>query len=50
MMATISEILQPQDFYALMHETIYRALLELYERGEPLDKITIAEELKTARA
>jgi replicative DNA helicase len=47
MMATISEVLQPQDFYALIHETIYRALVELYERGEPLDKITIAEELKT---
>ncbi len=46
MMATISEILQPQDFYALMHETIFSALIQLYDRGEPLDKITIAEELR----
>ncbi len=29
-----------------MHETIYTALLALYERGEPLDKITLSEELK----
>jgi replicative DNA helicase len=46
MMATISEILQPQDFYALLHETIFSALMQLYDRGEPLDKITIAEELR----
>lgn len=46
MMATTSEILQPQDFYAILHETIYAALLRLYERGEPLDKVTLAEELR----
>jgi replicative DNA helicase len=46
MMATVSEILQPSDFYAILHETIYAALVQLYERGEPLDKITLAEELK----
>jgi replicative DNA helicase len=46
MMATVSEILAPSDFYAILHETIYAALVQLYERGEPLDKITLAEELK----
>jgi replicative DNA helicase len=46
MMATVSEIVQPQDFYAHVHESIYTALLQLYERGEPLDKITAAEELR----
>ncbi len=34
------------DFYAHVHETIFGALLQLYERGEPLDKITVAEELR----
>ncbi len=29
-----------------MHETIFAALAQLYERGEPLDKITLAEELR----
>ncbi|MBV8356190.1 MAG: replicative DNA helicase, partial [Candidatus Eremiobacteraeota bacterium] len=46
MMATVSEIVQPSDFYAAMHETIYTALFSLYERGEPLDKVTLSEELK----
>jgi len=46
MMATVAELIEPTDFYAAMHETIYTALLALYERGEPLDKITLSEELK----
>ena len=46
MMATVAEILAPSDFYAALHETIYGALVSLYERGEPLDKITLSEELK----
>jgi replicative DNA helicase len=46
MMASVSEILQAVDFYAHVHETVFGALLQLYERGEPLDKITLAEELK----
>jgi replicative DNA helicase len=46
MMATVSEICAPHDFYAHVHETIFGALLQLYERGEPLDKITVAEELR----
>jgi len=46
MMSAISEMLAPPDFYAHVHETIFLALLQLYERGEPLDKITLAEELR----
>ncbi len=46
MMATVSEIVGPTDFYAHVHETIFLALVQLYERGEPLDKITLAEELQ----
>jgi replicative DNA helicase len=47
MMSTVGEILSPADFYAHVHETIYAALSQLYDRGEPLDKITVAEELRT---
>jgi replicative DNA helicase len=47
MMSTVSEILSPGDFYAHVHDTIFTALAQLYERGEPLDKITVAEELRT---
>src|SRR5579864_1957337 len=45
-MGAVGEIVRPEDFYAHVHETIYAALTHLYDRGEPLDKITIAEELK----
>lgn len=45
-MGVVSEIVRPEDFYAHIHESIYSALVHLYDRGEPLDKITVAEELK----
>ena len=45
-MGSVSEIVKPPDFYAFTHETIYTVLLELFDRGEPLDKITVAEELR----
>ena len=46
-MGVVSEIARPEDFYAHVHESIYSALLHLYDRGEPLDKITLSEELRT---
>jgi replicative DNA helicase len=46
MMPPVIEILESADFYAHVHETIFMALVQLYERGEPLDKITLAEELR----
>ncbi|HEY0614252.1 MAG TPA: replicative DNA helicase [Candidatus Elarobacter sp.] len=46
MMAAVSEIVQPSDFYASLHESVYLALFALYERGEPLDKVALAEELR----
>lgn len=45
-MGIVSEIVKAEDFYAHVHESIYSVLLHLYDRGEPLDKITVAEELK----
>ncbi len=47
MMAAVSEIVRPEDFYASLHESIYRALYALYETGKPLDKVSLAEELRT---
>jgi replicative DNA helicase len=47
MMAAVSEIIRPADFYASLHETIYLALYALYESGKPLDKVALAEELRS---
>jgi replicative DNA helicase len=45
-MSTVGEIVKPEDFYAHVHETIFAILHELHDRGEPLDKISVAEELR----
>ncbi|MBV9737885.1 MAG: replicative DNA helicase [Candidatus Eremiobacteraeota bacterium] len=42
----VGDIVKPDDFYAPVHETIYQAIMHLYDRGEPLDKITVSEELQ----
>lgn len=49
-MGTVGEIVRPSDFYAHVHETIFMVLLELFDRGEPLDKITVAEALRNRDA
>jgi replicative DNA helicase len=46
MMGTISDIVQSADFYAHVHETIFSVLDDLYNHGEPLDKVTVSEELR----
>jgi replicative DNA helicase len=41
----VSEILRADDFYRASHGAIFRAALALYGRGEPVDAITIVDEL-----
>lgn len=43
----VLEILQADDFYSEMHQEIYRAALELFRKNEPVDILTVSEELKT---
>jgi replicative DNA helicase len=40
------EILPPDSFYDGRHRIIYQAVLSLFERGNPVDLITLTEELK----
>lgn len=40
------EELHPDDFYSPLHRRIYRAMLNLFDRGERIDPILIGEELK----
>jgi len=42
---SVTEILTAGDFYRDSHATIYRAALALYGKGEPVDAITLADEL-----
>jgi len=39
------EGLRPEDFYRDAHRVIYAAMLELFERGEPVDLITVTNRL-----
>ena len=44
----VSEILQPRDFYRERHADIFRAMLALFERHEPVDYLTLDAELHDA--
>ncbi|WIV12517.1 replicative DNA helicase [Proteiniborus sp. MB09-C3] len=43
---TATEILRPSDFYKEAHREIYESILEINNRDEPVDLITLSEELK----
>ncbi|MFQ5425950.1 MAG: replicative DNA helicase, partial [Gaiellales bacterium] len=43
--AAVSEILDAGDFYRASHAKVYEATLALYARGEPVDAITLIDEL-----
>src|SRR3954466_12984181 len=42
----IEEGLKPEDFYRERHRLIYDAMLRLYREGEPIDVLTVTEQLK----
>jgi replicative DNA helicase len=46
----VADFLRPQDFYRQAHGSIYGAILELYERREPVDIVTVSETLERSDA
>jgi replicative DNA helicase len=42
----VVEILSPQDFYRTAHQKIFAAMSELFNRGEPVDVVTLNNSLK----
>jgi len=38
----VTEIISSQDFYREDHREIFEAIMDLYEKGEPIDLITVA--------
>jgi replicative DNA helicase len=45
--AAVAERLTPDDFYSEVHRIIYGALTRLYSRGDPIDQLTLTNELRT---
>jgi replicative DNA helicase len=44
-LASTIEFLSPDDFYKAAHKKIFLAMLDLYEKDEPIDSITLTEQL-----
>ena len=42
----VVDFLAPQDFYKDIHQDIYQAMVELFERREPVDILTVSTRLK----
>lgn len=43
---TASEMLKEEDFYRDDHKKIFRVMMELFDKNEPVDLVTVAEELR----
>jgi replicative DNA helicase len=46
----VSEIIRPHHFYRQAHQRIYEAIEDLFARGEPIDPITVCEQLANRAA
>jgi len=44
--STVTEIIQPKYFYSDSHRKIYEAITDLYNRSQPVDIVTLSDELK----
>ncbi len=42
----VLEILDPEDFYKLSHRKLFNAMTELFDKNEPIDLITLTDQLK----
>ncbi len=45
--STVTEQISGEDFYREAHKEIFEAIVEIYDKGEPVDLITLPERLKT---
>ncbi|GIO07827.1 replicative DNA helicase [Brevibacillus reuszeri] len=44
-LTTAIEILRPEDFYKTAHQRIFQTMVDLYEKGEPVDLVTVTADL-----
>lgn len=45
----VAEILRADDFYEPSHRLIYAAMMELFEKRQPIDAVTLSNQLKKAK-
>lgn len=45
----VLDVLKPDDFYEPRHQDIFRAMVNLYDEHQPIDLLTLTNELKTKR-
>ncbi len=45
--SSATELINGEDFYREAHKEIFEAVVEIYDKGEPVDLITLTEKLKT---
>lgn len=43
----VANLLRPEDFYADKHQQLFAAIIAIFNRGEPVDLITVQDELRT---
>jgi replicative DNA helicase len=43
---SVSNLLRPEDFYADKHQQLYTSIVAIFNRGEPVDLITLQDELR----
>ena len=42
-LAIVLDILRPESFYSDAHQLVYRAMLRLFEKTQPVDLLTVTE-------
>jgi len=45
--AAVAEKITPEDFYSEVHRIIFGAMMRLYARGDPIDQLTLTNELRS---
>ena len=45
--AAVAESLAAEDFYSETHRVLYGAMMRLYSRGDPIDQLTLTNELRS---
>src|SRR5215207_8941414 len=45
----VASFLRPEDFYAVANGLVYRAILDLYNKREPTDFVTLSDQMQLLR-